>query len=97
MQGGDWLRPLGGTAVTVEGGVLRFYFGFRKKAVKTDGTAHSPNKDTHTHTHRQNWKVASSGMSKQTVRSDYEHQATSQSAGCIPYMLRSEGRIWPWN
>ena len=29
---------------------------------------------THTHTHTQNWKVASSGMSKQTVRSDYEHQ-----------------------
>ena len=52
---------------------MGFHFGLGKKAVKTDGTAHSP-KHRHRHTHTHNWKVASSGMSKQTVRLDYEHQ-----------------------
>ena len=45
-----------------------------KKAVKTDGTAQSPPPNTDTYTQTQNWKVASSGINKQTARSDYEHQ-----------------------
>lgn len=35
----------------------RFYFGFRKKAVKTDGTA-LPQTKTQTHTLAFRWKVA---------------------------------------
>lgn len=53
LQGGDWLRPLGGTAVDSGG---RGFWGStlvsERRLSRLMGQPTPPNKDTHTHTHR---------------------------------------------
>ena len=103
FQGGDWRGPLGGTAMDSGG---RGFWGstlvWERRLSRLMGQPTPPNKDTdtdtdtHTHTHTELeggfiWNEQTDCQVRLWTSEAF------QSAGCIPCVLRSEGRIWPQN